>query len=124
MNLIGSVEDGKGHCQQWSPQLIGHYRRLSGIEIVPGTLNVKLERDYVLPPASLRLRSAEWNGPHDVLLFPCRIFDRDAVIIRTEPNNLGQGEVLPNILEIASATHFRSECNVQTNDRVVVEVDS
>ncbi len=124
MKLIGCVVDGQGHSSQIGGALLRQYQTLSGLDLVAGTLNVKLEAPYFLPVSSMRLRASEWGGPHDVLLLACRVQGAPGVIIRTEPNNFGQGPVEPNILEVGSDRKLRAEFNLQSGSFVEVEVDS
>ena len=124
MELRGRVRDGKGHCSRWPEHLTAHYQRISGLPLIPGTLNVELEEAYCLPKTSHRLRASEWNGPHDVLLLGCRVDEHPGVIIRTEPNNQGSGPVPRTVLEIASDARLRVLLGLDSGDSVVVHVDS
>jgi len=101
-----------------------HYRCISGLELIPGTLNVELDAEVVLASTCRRLRAHEWSGPHDALLASCTVEGRRGVIIRTEPNNLRHGPVPPSILEIASDSHYRTLLKLKTGDLVRVEIDS
>lgn len=122
MMFQGDVCDGKGRCSNWPEYLIEHYRRISGIDIIPGTLNVQLKTDYVLPPTCKRLFACEWPGDEDVLIAHCCVNGYPGVIIRTQGNNVCGGRVEPSILEIASDICFRDHFDLRTGDSVRVRV--
>ena len=46
MKLLGKVCSGKGDFAQWIGRLSDHYKRKTGLVLLPGTLNVRLEDPY------------------------------------------------------------------------------
>jgi CTP-dependent riboflavin kinase len=57
--LIGRVSKGIGDWGQWIAKLRDHYARKTGLDLFPGTLNLRLDRPYRVPPGSLRLEAHE-----------------------------------------------------------------
>lgn len=82
--LVGHVETGIGDFGRWIAELRDHYKRKTGLILFPDTLNVRLDRPYLLPPDPIRLEAHEYGGSVNVSMVPCRIFDRSAFILRTD----------------------------------------
>ena len=119
----GHVRDGSGHSKNWPNELLENYRRLSRLELVPGTLNVELEGPFVISATAPQLAASEWGGEHDVFVVPCRINDHAGVIIRTRVNNCGEGPVRQTIVEIASDVRLREKLGLESGDLVTVEAE-
>ncbi len=86
--LSGIVVSGQGNFGQWIEKLKKHYNRKTGMRLFPGTLNILLDYPYALPPDVIRLGKEEYGGTVSVSLVPCRIFDRRAFLVRTDPTKL------------------------------------
>jgi len=89
--LSGIVVSGQGNFGQWIEKLKKHYNRKTGMRLFPGTLNILLDYPYALPPDVIRLEKEEYGGTVSVSLVSCRIFDRRAFLVRTDPNEAGLG---------------------------------
>lgn len=124
MTLHGRVTSGLGHSSQGADSLWDSFQEVSGIQkLVRGTLNVRLESEFILPDSASLLPAADWDGPHDMLLLKCQLQGHDSVIIRTLPNNEGTGPISRAILEIASGVDFREDCGLSDGDDVIVTLD-
>ena len=121
--LRGTVSTGVGDFAQWIELLSDHYLRKTGIQLFPGTLNLCLEEPYELPVKCLRLEAEEYGGRVSVSIVPCRVFERLAVILRTDKNDSGHGVHPRRIIEIATDVKLRDAYGLVDGDWVEVEVD-
>lgn len=117
----GRVASGTGSFSYWIGKLHDHYLRKTGLRLFPGTLNVELEEDYALPADALRLDKNEYGGLVTVQIAPCRIFDRQAFILRPEPRT-GVEPAPKNLLEIATDIGLRAAYGLRDGDLVAVDV--
>ena len=91
--------------------------------LVPGTLNIRIDQDYiVLPDASISPREYGFN--ETVKLQRCIISGRKAIIMRPDSHetrpNCGHGK---DHLELMNPLYLRTELNLRDGDRVTVEVE-
>src|SRR6266849_7955998 len=121
--LSGIVVSGQGNFGQWIEKLKKHYNRKTGMRLFPGTLNILLDYPYALPPDVIRLEKEEYGGTVSVSLVPCRIFDRRAFLVRTDPNEAGREHHPKTIIEIATDVKLREHYNLKDGDWVVVAVE-
>ena len=91
---------GVGDFGKWIEQLSSFYEQKTGMRLFPGTLNVELPSEYSLPPDVIRLEADEYGGRVSVSIVPCRIFNRQAFLLRTDQNEKGTGHHPRNIIEI------------------------
>jgi len=56
-----------------------------------------------------------------VRIVPCRIFDRQAFLLRTDPNENGTGHHPRNLIEIAADVRLRDRYQPKDGDSVEVE---
>jgi riboflavin kinase len=120
--LRGKICGGKGDFARWIALLHDHYRRKTGLDLFPGTLNVRLDQPYHVPNNVLRLEPHEYGGTVGVNLVPCRIFGRMAFILRTDPNERGDGDHPLNIIEIATDIKLRDVWSLTDGDTVEIEI--
>jgi len=121
--LSGIVVSGQGNFGQWIEKLKKHYNRKTGMRLFPGTLNILLDYPYALPPDVIRLEKEEYGGTVSLSLVPCRIFDRRAFLVRTDPNEAGLGHHPKTLIEIATDVKLRERYRLRDGDRVVVAVE-
>ena len=122
--LRGRVESGVGDFGAWIAKLQAHYERKTGMNLYPGTLNVRLSEPYVVPRGCIRLEGHEYGGSVSVSIIPCRFLGRRALILRTDANEAGDGRHSRNVLEIASDVKLRDECKLADGDEASIEVDN
>ena len=113
---------GRGEFGQWIDRLSSYYERKTGMRLYPGTLNVELPSEYSLPADVIRLEAHEYGGRVSVSMVPCRIFDREAFLLRTDPNEKGTGHHPRNIVEIATNVRLRDAHRLQDGDWVEIEI--
>lgn len=119
--LYGHVTSGRGDFAQWIDKYRIDYHRVTGLKLYPGTLNLKLDAAYSVPGNSLRLDPKDYGGIVGVYIVPCRIFDRDAFVLRTDANARGEGDHPLEVIEIATDIKLRDAFNLVDGDRVRVE---
>jgi riboflavin kinase len=121
--LEGRVCSGKGDFAQWIAKLHDHYLRKTGLHLFPGTLNLRLDRPYRVPPGAVRLEAEEYGGSVGVNLVPCRVLGRRAFILRTDGNEQGDGDHPLEVIEIATDVKLRDVFGLSDGDVVRVEID-
>ena len=78
MQLTGHVQSGEGNAAYWLAKDADAYRLWTGVDIVPGSLNVLLSTKFDWAAAEiapyLRVFSlVPFGGNRDILLVPCEI---------------------------------------------------
>ena len=90
--------------------------------LYPGTLNVELPSEYTLPADVIRLEADEYGGRVSVSIVPCRVFNRQAFLLRTDENERGIGHHPRNIVEIATDVRLRDLYGLRDGDWVEIEL--
>jgi len=93
------------------------------MRLFPGTLNVHLTTaTYPTPANALRLEKEEYAGRVSVSIVPCKIFDREAFILRPDTDTGKYGDPPEKILEIATDVNLRDTYKLKDGDIVDIEV--
>jgi riboflavin kinase len=124
IQLIVQVVSGTGDCAQWIEKYRDQYLRKTGLRLYPGTLNVRLQQPFRMPPSVVRLEASELGGRVSVNILHCRVFQLPSLILRTDANERGDGDHPRTIIEIASDVRLRDAYNLSDGDEVVVEIDA
>lgn len=125
MKLQGEIRTGKNDFSFWMDRLSSYYTQKTGMIFFPGTLNVHLlDYKYYFPNECIRLEKEEYGGTVSVSMVKCRIFSRDAYILRTDSDTGKQGYTPEQILEIATDVKLRDRYNLNDRDLVEVEIES
>ena len=111
---------GIGDLSQWMALHVDAYSAKVRVALVPGSLNVVLDRAWRVPGDALRLEPPEY--PVGMSIVPCRLGGIPAFILRTDDNEAGRGDHPPNVLEIAAAVHLRQALGLVDGDKVQIEV--
>lgn len=119
--LRGKVVSGRGDFGFWIEHLNHLYEQKTGVRLYPGTLNVELTSVYSLPIEVIRLEADEYGGRVSVSIVPCRIFGRQAFLLRTDENERGTGHHARNIVEIASDVRLRDAYKLEDGSWVDIE---
>jgi CTP-dependent riboflavin kinase len=115
--LVGQVIPGVNVAHKSLAPLFEEILRRTGLKhLVPGTLNVKLPHWY---PGHLDiiLLAHEYEHHEHLFIERCRVFGKDALIIRTSTNHHG-----PAMLEIMAQEHLRSTHSLTDYCKIEVEV--
>ncbi|MDF1800375.1 MAG: DUF120 domain-containing protein [Planctomycetota bacterium] len=120
--LVGIVTTGLGDCGQWIALHRAAYARKTGLQLFPGTLNLRLGVPFELPEGSLRLEAAEYGGRVNVSIVPCRVRGLPAVILRTDANEDGSGPHPREIIEVAAEVGLRETFALSDGDELTVHI--
>jgi riboflavin kinase, archaea type len=120
--LKGKVVSGMGDFARWIEKLQDYYQRKTGMRLFPGTLNLELEHPYSVPADSLRLEKEEYGGTVSVNIVPCRVFGREAFILRPDRIESGHSFRPKTIIEVACDVKLRDLYGLEDGDTVEVEL--
>lgn len=120
--LVGRVVSGTGDLAQWMRRYDDAYRAATGVELVPGSLNVALDREYRLPSDDERIHLSPSEAGVGVSLVPCSIEGQPAYLFRTGRTEAGVGDHPRTVVEVVAGTHFRNDLGFQDGDRVEIVV--
>jgi riboflavin kinase, archaea type len=121
--LRGRVSSGRGDLAHWMVEYADLYRHVTGVPLVPGSLNVVLDVEYRLPSATLRLEPGEYGGRVAMNLVPCRIGDVPGFLLRTDQNEAGTGHHGREVVEIAAQVNLREALHLVDGDEVEIVID-
>jgi riboflavin kinase len=126
LKTIGKVKTGVGDFSkrmETIPGLLDLYYKKTGMKFYPGTLNIKLEKDFSLPTNCLRIEGDDYGGPVSINILPCKIDGIPAFLLRTDNNEKGLNETHPkSLIEIACNYKLRNRLNLEDNDQVTIEL--
>jgi CTP-dependent riboflavin kinase len=84
------------------------YEQCTGVRLYPGSLNVVLDEEYLLPTnPPLRLPPNVLGGRVGMNIVPCRFMGIPAFILRTDQNEAGTGHHDRKVVEIGAAVRLR-----------------
>lgn len=119
MILKGKVTSGIGTAKMWVGKIANTFEEKTGIQVFHGTLNIKLEKDYIVEPDWI-IKPDEFGGTQNVLVKKCEILGNEAYIVRAEKNQKGQGDHDLKIIEIISNINFREKYKIQDNEDITI----
>jgi CTP-dependent riboflavin kinase len=109
----GKVTAGKGDYSYWLAKLEPVYFLRLGVHLFPGTLNVDIAVEYRLPKTGIIRITADETAPYggtvNINIVKCQINGSPAYVLRTDANELGNGDHGRNIVEIASDEKLRDK---------------
>jgi riboflavin kinase, archaea type len=112
-----------GNFSYWIEKLHEHYKRKTGMNLFPGTLNLQLDEPYSLPKQVIRLEGREYGGSVSVNMVPCLIQGRSGFILRTDANEEERGHHPKTIVEVATDVKLRDHFGLTDGDIVTIELD-
>lgn len=121
MILKGKVTTGIGTAKMWVGKIEKIFEEKTNIKVFHGTLNIKLEEEYVINPDCI-IKPEEFGGTQNVLIKKCKIKDNIAYIVRAEKNQLGKGEHNLKIIEIVSNINFREKYNLKDEENIEIQI--
>ncbi len=122
--LTGKVVSGVGNFSYWIEKLEEHYFRKTGLRLFYSTLNVQLKEEYSIPANAMRLEGEEHGGTVSINIVRCRIFAEEAVILRTDTNESGEGLHPKTIVEVACEVKLRDKYHLHDGDVVRIEIET
>lgn len=121
MVLNGKVTSGMGTAKMWVSKIEKVFEKRTGLKVFPGTLNIKLEEDYIVEPDWI-MKPEEFGGTQNVLVKKCEILGNEAYIVRAEKNQTGQGDHDLKIIEIVSNIDFRNTYGLKNKNNVIISI--
>ena len=118
--LEGRVASGIGDLAHWMMEYADVYERKTGVRLHPGSLNVVLDHQWRVEHARLRLEPQEYGVSMSIV--SSEVGGVRGFILRSDKNNVGQGDHAPNVIEIAAEVNLRSGLGVTDGDVVEVVV--
>ena len=120
--LRGRVSSGRGDLSLWMTKYAETYARVVGVRLFPGSLNLVLDHEWVLPPERIRIEPSEYGGRVGMNIVPCAIGGIEAFILRTDQNEAGTGHHDRHVLEIAAPVRLRDALQLEDGDLVEVMI--
>lgn len=122
MKLYGKITSGLGTAKMWVGKIESVFEEKTKIKLFHGTLNIKLENDYIIDPDWI-IKPEEYGGTQNVLVKKCKILDNIAYTVRAEKNQIGKGDHGLKVLEIVSDINFREKYNLKDGTEVTILVN-
>jgi len=119
VTFTGRVATGTGDLARWMRTYAGAYRRATGVDLHPGSLNVELDAHWRVPAGQLRLTADEVGV--DVTLVACRFMGTEAFAFRTDKAETGGPEEWRTV-EILSPLDLRTTFGLRDGDVVELEL--
>ncbi len=98
------------------------FEKQTKMKVYHGTLNVKLDNDYVIKPDWI-IKPEEYGGTQNVFVKKCKIKEGTAYIVRAEMNQIGKGHHDLKIIELVSDINFRETYNLKDEENIVIEIN-
>ena len=111
-----------GNACYWMKKAEKAFENKLGIKLFNGTLNVELDKEYILDGDLQVLHKEEYGGTQEVFLKECKVLWHKSYIVRTEKNSTKNGDHPLNLLEIVSDINFRKEYNLKDGDIVEINI--
>jgi riboflavin kinase len=121
--LIGRVASGRGDLGQWMTLYADAYEHVVGIRLYPGSLNVVLDHEFVLPEDRLRIEPKDYGGRVGMNIVTCRIGGLPAFIVRTDQNEAGVGHHGREVVEVAAPVRLRDALGLVDGDTIEVVIE-
>ena len=121
MVLKGEIVSGLGVAKMWVSKIENIFEKKTNMKVFHGTLNIKLKEDYVVEPDWI-IKPKEYGGTQNVLIKKCKIFDKDAYIVRAEKNQTGTGDYDLTVIEILSDINYRKKFKLKDKDVISIDL--
>jgi len=124
--LRGRIFAGIGDYAQWITKYQEYYRGKTGMTLFPGTLNLRLDHPYELPPDKvIRLEGHEYGSRVSVSILPVRILGRQGMILRPDlPLEATAEDAAGRLstIEVATDVKLRDTHGLKDGDAVEVTI--
>lgn len=127
--FAGRVRPGTGFATERFARAFTEIQKRTGMTLVPGTLNVKVLREYALHPDDV-IPAHLGNGGEDLQYAACKIVARrslithPALIVRTSTQAQRRSIHALSIFEIAAGVRLRDALQVGDGDAVDLALDN
>ena len=122
MILIGKIKSGLGEACFWMKKAEEAFYKKIGTRMFYGTLNVELEKDYMLQGNVKVLHKEEYGGTQEVYMKECEILGHKSYIVRTDKNMSENRDHPLNLIEIISDVNFREKYNLKDEDEIEIKI--
>lgn len=116
MYLKGIVKKGLGDASFWVKKIEDVFYKKTNMKLFYGTLNIELEKPYKLQNYWI-IKKDEYGGTQDVYVQNCKIYGRQAYIVRAEKTAHSS-----NVIEIVSDIKLREYFDLKDKDNIVIEI--
>ena len=120
MTLIGKIKTGLGEASFWMKKAEEAFCKKTGMQMFHGTLNIELEKDYILEDNLKVLSKDEYGGTQEVYMKECEILGHKSYIVRTDKNMSKNRDHPLNLIEVISDVNFREKYNLKDGDEISV----
>ncbi len=126
--LSGRIQSGKNDASHWLAKFHGPYCRKTGMELFPGSLNVRLDRKFDwyadgYQPSILQFGREEYGGERDILLLPCalpELGNRRGFLWST--TTAARDRPDEAVIEVITDVHLRKAYGLVDGDLIYVEL--
>jgi len=119
----GKLTRGLGEASYWVKKIEDVFIDKTNKKLFYGTLNIKLNQEFILNNEDFKILKKEFNGTEDLFFKECKLLGEIAYIIRTRSNNTKDlGHHPLNIIEVISGTNFRQKYNLKDEDEIIIEI--
>ena len=122
MTLVGRVKKGLGNASYWMKKAEKAFEKKLGMKLYNGTLNIELDKEYILEENFDILHKEEYGGTQEVYIKECIVLGHKSYIVRTQKNSSKNGDHPLNILEIISDINFRQMYKLKDGDKVSINI--
>lgn len=122
MILEGKVVKGLGKAKKFIDMMDEIFYKKTRVHLYPGTLNINLDNKYDLN-VDYVIKAEEYGGSFNVQVQKCKLFEKNAYIIRSEKNIKTDGDYGQEIIEIVSDVNFRKKYNLKDGDKIEITID-
>lgn len=122
MILKGKIKTGLGTAKFWVSKIEKIFEKKFGIKLFLGTLNIELNKPYILKTSKLIIKKEEYDGNQDLLIEKCNILNEKAFILRAKKNQTKKGDHPLTIIEIISNINLREKYNLLDDDEIEIEI--
>lgn len=120
----GEVVSGAGHMSQRMTEgsvALGLYEKETGLKLIPGSLNLKLDEAIDMPPYAKQIVRSDHEGKAIIFITPALLNDLECFAVRNKLAEDGGGRHPKNIIEIISAHKLREELGLEDGDKVTLQ---
>jgi len=109
-----------GNASFWMKKAEKAFEKKLGAKLFNGTLNVELEKEYILQENLKVLKKEEYGGTQDVYIKECEVLGHKSYIVRTEKNSTKNGDHPLNLIEIISNINFREKYKLKDGEHIEI----
>ena len=116
----GKIFSGLGVSSTRTQQNSAIYKQKSGMDLYPGTLNVRLDEDFLIPDKSIFIDKKDIKpdiSKRNIRLIPAKFRDIEVIIMSPEPLFYDT-----NIIEVMAVENLREKYNLKDGDEVEIEL--